>query len=732
MTTTSTDTPADPAASAGCGCGPDGTDEPCAPCVASLSSPADRLAALRAALEREPEPLVSLTHLLHLCRDQHPVLWEHVGDPAGRARAAALVGGIAELIGSRPAPTLEGAVRRAMAAALDSDRTGVPAVVAYALAQLIDDRYGHTFAGSFRARGPYQPGVGDPVPLDTPDLRAVIAMRPTSPPWRLANRLDQTRRVRLAGEWVTQFRVIFDYSLFDHLTGLIDADTVVATCHPNRGLADFALTVDAAQRSFPVGPVHPDWQHRQLDRLIEQATDAGSSIVVLPELSVTEHLAEQLGGWVRRPGGPRLLVAGSYHHADPARGGIPGRRRNTAVAWVAGCDQPLTHDKHSPADRPVSEDIQPAGWPELRVYVTADGWHLAIAICRDLLNPAAVHALSEAGANLVLVPAMSETMVPFGGPAAQLVGSGQAIVAVANNPGDWSAGGDQSGGRPARAVFGHPGFGQQIRPVTSPDADPGLATLRVGSGQIAWASAAAPAAGPARRRTPRADTAKTGSRPAWVTRLGTVTRPEFPSTPWGQPVTLRPAAVLVVVSDSPAGPQVLVTERADDLADYPATLTFPGGAAEAGDSGPAATALREAAEEVGLDPASVEILGALPSSALPETGFAVTPVLAWSAQLTFSGSVNQAEVASLRYLPLGADLSAAPTPTRGYRAETGGGSGPDEPGLGRMTATVIELLRARLNSSDRPVPAGCSAPPPDGGEHKSPPSGDLRPYPQPV
>ena len=41
----------------------------CGPCVARLSSPADRMSALRAAVEEEPEPLVALTHLLHLCRD---------------------------------------------------------------------------------------------------------------------------------------------------------------------------------------------------------------------------------------------------------------------------------------------------------------------------------------------------------------------------------------------------------------------------------------------------------------------------------------------------------------------------------------------------------------------------------------------------------------------------------------------------------------------------------------
>lgn len=87
---------------------------------------------------------------------------------------------------------------------------------------------------------------------------------------------------------------------------------------------------------------------------------------------------------------------------------------------MRGRSEPLVHDKHSPGDEPIREDIRPNGWPELRIYVTRDGWHLVIAICRDLLNPQAVHALSEAGANLVLVPAMSETLITFGGPTSQL------------------------------------------------------------------------------------------------------------------------------------------------------------------------------------------------------------------------------------------------------------------------------------------------------------------------
>jgi hypothetical protein len=256
--------------------------------------------------------------------------------------------------------------------------------------------------------------------------------------------------------------------------------------------------VDARGLTFGVRPVDELRQHAEIDRLIGAAVTAGASVIVLPELCVTESLAAKLRDWVCRPGGPRLLVAGSYHHEDPdsaAEGGRQGgpRRRNTAVAYLRGCQAPLTEDKHSPADRPVNEDMQPSGWPQLRVHVSGDGWHLVIAICRDLLNPHAVHALTEAGVNLALVPAMSETLVAFGGPVAQMVGAGQAFVAVANNPADFPGTTGLTTSRPARALFGHPGFGQQTRLVQPAGGEPGVALLRVRSGQLQWLDAAAPA-----------------------------------------------------------------------------------------------------------------------------------------------------------------------------------------------------------------------------------------------
>lgn len=652
----------------------------CGSCVAPVLSRQERLTALQTVLAGESEPLVALTHLLRLCRDEHRQLWEWVGDADCQRQVAALL----EPLRAQPtAAQLTPQVCRLLANALDPVEQVPTVVVAHALAGFIDDHYGDTFADSFRRRSPYQPSVGDPIPLGAPDLRTVTAMRPTSPPWRLANRLDETRRLRLAGEWAIQFQVVFDYSLFDTLTGLVGPDTVIATCHPNRSLGEFTLTNSGDERRFPVQPADSDRQRAAINCLLDEAALARASIVVLPELCMTEPLALELRERVHRPDGPRILVAGSYHHQDSHElDGHSARRRNRAVCWIRDHDRPLVHDKHSPGDRPIAEDIQPLGWPQLRIYVTRDGWHLAIAICRDLLNPQAVNALAEAGANLILVPAMSETLVPFGGPVAHLVGSRQAIVVVANNPATWGAGPGPGGARPARALFGHPGFGQQTRFVHAPDSGPGLALLTVGAAQLTW-KAAVPTDVADPRPSPGS---RAVARPEWLVPLaGTIA--DVPQVD-GQPVQLRPAAVLVLLSESATGPQVLLTQRAADLTDYPAQLSFPGGRTEAHDDGPVATALREAAEEVGLDTDTVEVIRLLPPFALPDSGYLVTPVLAWSPNPIDTNALNLAEVTAAYHVPL-ANLRnryrAVPA-TRPFEA------GPDLTALGTMTATVVDLL----------------------------------------
>lgn len=85
------------------------------------------------------------------------------------------------------------------------------------------------------------------------------------------------------------------------------------------------------------------------------------------------------------------------------------------------------------------------------------------------------------------------------------------------------------------------------------------------------------------------------------------------------------AAVLVplVLRDDPT---VLLTLRSARLNAHAGQVAFPGGRAEAGET-PEQTALREAQEEVGLDPALPELVGRLPAL-LTGTGFLVTPVVA--------------------------------------------------------------------------------------------------------
>lgn len=89
---------------------------------------------------------------------------------------------------------------------------------------------------------------------------------------------------------------------------------------------------------------------------------------------------------------------------------------------------------------------------------------------------------------------------------------------------------------------------------------------------------------------------------------------------------LRPAAVLVAVWDRPEGAQVILTKRSSRLQHHPGQIAFPGGKIDADDIDPEAAALREAQEEIGLDPALVQVLGRLPSHETV-TGFTVTPVL---------------------------------------------------------------------------------------------------------
>lgn len=95
-------------------------------------------------------------------------------------------------------------------------------------------------------------------------------------------------------------------------------------------------------------------------------------------------------------------------------------------------------------------------------------------------------------------------------------------------------------------------------------------------------------------------------------------------------VSLRPAAVLIGVrpglDGSLTGARVILTRRSAQLRHHPGQVAFPGGKLDQGDPSPEAAALREAHEEIGLEPSSVTLIGRLPDHQTV-TGYLVTPVL---------------------------------------------------------------------------------------------------------
>jgi len=93
----------------------------------------------------------------------------------------------------------------------------------------------------------------------------------------------------------------------------------------------------------------------------------------------------------------------------------------------------------------------------------------------------------------------------------------------------------------------------------------------------------------------------------------------------------RPSAVLVLLfPDAEGQARVLLTARVSHLSTHAGEISFPGGSADPGDSDPIATALREAAEEVGLDPEAcgLRVTGGLEVFALTVSGYRITPVVA--------------------------------------------------------------------------------------------------------
>ena len=133
-------------------------------------------------------------------------------------------------------------------------------------------------------------------------------------------------------------------------------------------------------------------------------------------------------------------------------------------------------------------------------------------------------------------------------------------------------------------------------------------------------------------------------------------RPRFAPSP-----TARPAAVLVLLyPDAHGEARIVLTERVSYDGHHSGEVSFPGGKAEPGDADAAATAVREASEEVGLDAVSAEVtvVGTLEPVFIPVSDFRIDPIVAVAAREPVL-QPNPTEVARILTPPVSAFLPDA-------------------------------------------------------------------------
>ncbi|MCL9761863.1 CoA pyrophosphatase [Frankia sp. AiPa1] len=143
--------------------------------------------------------------------------------------------------------------------------------------------------------------------------------------------------------------------------------------------------------------------------------------------------------------------------------------------------------------------------------------------------------------------------------------------------------------------------------------------------------------------------------PDWLRTLAVAADEALRRSPlsWGEPVAgARPAAVLVLFGQGPQGPDVLLIERSAGLRRHASQPAFPGGAADDTDASRAETALREAAEEVGVDPRGVQVLTTTSPYYLWASHYLVSVVIGWWHTPCEVTPVDLAETSFVARVPL--------------------------------------------------------------------------------
>lgn len=184
-------------------------------------------------------------------------------------------------------------------------------------------------------------------------------------------------------------------------------------------------------------------------------------------------------------------------------------------------------------------------------------------------------------------------------------------------------------------------------------------------------------------------------------------------TPPGDGSGRHSAVLILFASSTAADADVLLIQRSATMRSHAGQVAFPGGATDPQDASATATALREATEEVGVRPESVDVLAELPALWLPPSGFVVTPVLGYWRSPHPVGVMDEAEVASVHRVRLSELVDPANRFTvRHPSGYTGPGFAVDGLFVWGFTAGLLDRL-LRLAGWEQPWDRQLSRPLPD-------------------
>lgn len=174
--------------------------------------------------------------------------------------------------------------------------------------------------------------------------------------------------------------------------------------------------------------------------------------------------------------------------------------------------------------------------------------------------------------------------------------------------------------------------------------------------------------------------------------------------PPGRPLR-RSAVLLLIAGQSLEDSQLVLEERGHRLRSQPGQFSLPGGGADPEDRDDVHTALREAEEEVGLDPAEISVLGAFAPILMPWQSQQVTPVLGWAPSRPDLGVQDPVEVERVVWAPLSGPDSLTDPRRQGTGVYRGRPAGPvfDLPGDAFVWGFTAMLLERALVAMGLPA-----------------------------